>query len=80
MHFKNQSKAHQRRPWVIRVWVVVLQLKCCMFGPNSSTIREEGGIKLLDTLWAIAQAELQNNQDWINKADNKMLQAWRELI
>ena len=46
----------------------------------ASTIREEGGIKMLDTLWAIVQSEEQENEKSMDKADNKMLQAWKAFI
>ena len=34
-------------------------------------------MKILDTLWAIVQAELQDNPNWMDKADKKILQAWK---
>ena len=51
-----------------------------VFAKLTNTIRKNGGIQLLDTLWSIVQDQLLENEEWMEKANNNMKQAWVEFL
>lgn len=51
-----------------------------VFARLMSTIRKEGGIKLLDSLWSIVQHEMMDNLEWEDHAVEQMGMAWREWL
>jgi hypothetical protein len=45
-----------------------------------STIRDKGGVKLIDRLWGIVNKRLKTNQEWRKFAESGMQQAWVEFV
>ena len=43
-------------------------------------IREEGGIQLIDTLWALVQNEMVNNSKWAEIGRMHSPQAWKAFL
>ena len=51
-----------------------------LFALLMGKIRDDGGISLLDTLWAIVVDQMVNNEEWQSKAMKEMKQAWLEFL
>jgi DNA-binding transcriptional MerR regulator len=49
-----------------------------IFAALMSSLKEQGGLKYVDTMWSEVNKQLKENEEWKSIAQEKMTQAWKE--